>query len=166
AGTRAVALVMPRGLAAFLLGLLVAGVGSPPEAAGQANRCDKKSLLTIRTECQSCSLNLGINCPDGYTKVTNGSMGVRDCRYAFDIRKYSLYLPGCRHICRKDHVQPQCCPGHWGPNCMGKWHTKGMSLYLHLPNIPHVSRGFLPLAQERDKHSTYISPLTFCGDDM
>ncbi|XP_038544387.1 stabilin-2 isoform X2 [Canis lupus familiaris] len=109
---------MPRGLAAFLLGLLVAGVGSPPEAAGQANRCDKKSLLTIRTECQSCSLNLGINCPDGYTKVTNGSMGVRDCRYAFDIRKYSLYLPGCRHICRKDHVQPQCCPGHWGPNCM------------------------------------------------
>lgn len=34
-GTRAVAVVMPRGLAAFLLGLLVAGFGSPPEAAGQ-----------------------------------------------------------------------------------------------------------------------------------
>lgn len=44
---------------------------------------------------------------------------------------------------------------------------EGSSLYLHLPNILNVSKGFLPLAQERDKSSTWlsISPLTFCGDD-
>ncbi|KAG8514099.1 Stabilin-2, partial [Galemys pyrenaicus] len=83
-----------------------------------AQRCDKKSLLTIRTECKSCSLNFGIKCPDGYTKITNGTIGVRDCRYTFEIRTYSLSLPGCRHICRKDYLEPQCCPGHWGPDCM------------------------------------------------
>ena len=47
----------------------------------QAKRCDKKSLLTIRTECKSCSLNFGMKCPDGYTKITNGTIGIRDCRY-------------------------------------------------------------------------------------
>ncbi|XP_035959404.2 stabilin-2 [Halichoerus grypus] len=109
---------MLQNLILLLLGLVIHNFCSPPETTDQAKRCDKKSLLTIRTECQSCSLNLGIKCPDGYTKVTNGSVGVRDCRYIFEIRKYSLSLPGCRHICRKDYVQPQCCPGHWGPDCM------------------------------------------------
>uniref|UniRef100_A0A8C9BB91 Stabilin-2 n=1 Tax=Phocoena sinus TaxID=42100 RepID=A0A8C9BB91_PHOSS len=84
----------------------------------QAKRCDKKSLLTIRTECQSCSLNFGMKCPDGYAKITNGTVGIRDCRYTFEVRTYSLSLPGCRHICRKDYLQPHCCPGHWGPDCM------------------------------------------------
>ena len=42
-------------------------------------------------------------------------------RYTFEVRAYSLFLPGCRHICRRDYLQPQCCPGHWGPDCMGKW---------------------------------------------
>uniref|UniRef100_A0A452QQ50 Stabilin 2 n=1 Tax=Ursus americanus TaxID=9643 RepID=A0A452QQ50_URSAM len=138
-----------------LLGALLMGLNFFFFMFSQAKRCDKKSLLTVRTECQSCSLNVGTKCPDGYTKVTNGSVGVRDCRYIFEIRKYSLSLPGCRHICRKDYVQPQCCPGHWGPDCMGKWHgQKDLSLYLHLPNTPNVSKGFLPLAQERDKRST------------
>ncbi|XP_026355575.2 stabilin-2 isoform X2 [Ursus arctos] len=109
---------MLQNLILFLLGLVVHNSCSLPETTDQAKRCDKKSLLTVRTECQSCSLNVGTKCPDGYTKVTNGSVGVRDCRYIFEIRKYSLSLPGCRHICRKDYVQPQCCPGHWGPDCM------------------------------------------------
>uniref|UniRef100_A0A8C4MRF4 Stabilin-2 n=1 Tax=Equus asinus TaxID=9793 RepID=A0A8C4MRF4_EQUAS len=102
----------------FFLGLVVQNFCSLPETTEQAKRCDKKSRLIIRTECQSCSLNFGINCPDGYTKITNGSVGVRDCRYTFEVRTYSLSLPGCRHICRKDYLQPQCCPGHWGPDCM------------------------------------------------
>uniref|UniRef100_A0A8C2NPX9 Stabilin-2 n=1 Tax=Capra hircus TaxID=9925 RepID=A0A8C2NPX9_CAPHI len=77
-----------------------------------------KSLITIRTECQSCLVTFGIKCPDGYTKITNGTVGIRDCRYTFEVRAYSLFLPGCRHICRRDYLQPQCCPGHWGPDCM------------------------------------------------
>ncbi|KAI4576510.1 hypothetical protein MJT46_002345 [Ovis ammon polii x Ovis aries] len=46
----------------------------------QGKRCDKKSLVTIRTECQSCLVTFGIKCPDGYTKITNGTVGIRDCR--------------------------------------------------------------------------------------
>ncbi|XP_007950593.1 stabilin-2 [Orycteropus afer afer] len=102
----------------FSLGLVVQNCCSMAETTGQAKRCDKKSLLITRTECRSCSLNFGIKCPDGYTKITNGSVGVRDCRYTFEVRTYSLSLPGCRHICRKDYLQPQCCPGHWGPDCL------------------------------------------------
>lgn len=48
----------------------------------QAKRCDKKAVLIMRTECQPCSLNFGTKCPDGYTKITNGTVGVRDCRYS------------------------------------------------------------------------------------
>uniref|UniRef100_A0A8C9QRV1 Stabilin-2 n=1 Tax=Spermophilus dauricus TaxID=99837 RepID=A0A8C9QRV1_SPEDA len=81
-------------------------------------QCDKESLLTIKTECLSCSINFGVECPAGYTKITNNSVGVRDCRYTFEIRTYSLLLPGCRHICRKNYLEPECCPGHWGPDCM------------------------------------------------
>ncbi|XP_065777208.1 stabilin-2 [Muntiacus reevesi] len=102
----------------FFLGLVVQNLCSLSETAEQGKRCDKKSLLTIRTECQSCSVNLGMKCPDGFTKITSGIAGIRDCRYTFEVRAYSLSLPGCRHICSKDYLQPQCCPGHWGPDCM------------------------------------------------
>lgn len=102
----------------LFLGLVVQNACSPAEGPELAKRCDKKSTLTIKTECQSCSANFAVKCPDGYTKVTSGSAGVRDCRYSLDIQSYVLAIPGCRHICRKDYLQPQCCPGHWGPDCM------------------------------------------------
>ncbi|XP_038170878.1 stabilin-2 isoform X2 [Arvicola amphibius] len=102
----------------LFLGLAVQNTCTPAEATRPAKRCDKKSFLTIRTECQACSANFAAKCPDGYIKITNDSLGVRDCRYSIEIRAYSLSVPGCRHICRKDYLQPQCCPGHWGPDCM------------------------------------------------
>uniref|UniRef100_A0A8C5P065 Stabilin 2 n=1 Tax=Jaculus jaculus TaxID=51337 RepID=A0A8C5P065_JACJA len=107
-------LTMIQQLTLFFFGLVVQNACSQAEA----KRCDKKSFLTIRTECQSCSVSLSVKCPDGYSKVTSSPVGVRDCRYAFEIKTYSLSLPGCRHICRRDYLQPQCCPGHWGPDCM------------------------------------------------
>ncbi|MXQ98766.1 hypothetical protein E5288_WYG018307 [Bos mutus] len=64
----------------FFLGLVVQNLCFLSETAEQGKRCDKKSLLTIRTECQSCSVNFGMKCPDGYTKITNGTPGIRDCR--------------------------------------------------------------------------------------
>ncbi|XP_035875396.1 stabilin-2 [Phyllostomus discolor] len=109
---------MLQNLLLLFLGLVVQNFCSPPEITQQTNRCDKKSQLIIRTECQSCLLNSRLNCPEGYTKVVNDSIGVRDCRYSIELRSYSLSIPGCRHICRKDYLQPQCCPGHWGPDCM------------------------------------------------
>ncbi|XP_045147126.1 stabilin-2 [Echinops telfairi] len=102
----------------FSLGLVGQSFCSLAGITGQANRCDIKSFMTIRTECRSCPLNFGTKCPDGFVKITNGSVGVRDCRYTFEVRGYSRALPGCRHICRKDYLQPQCCPGYWGPDCM------------------------------------------------
>ncbi|KAI4586528.1 hypothetical protein MJG53_004315 [Ovis ammon polii x Ovis aries] len=55
---------------------------NPPQTLNDlpGKRCDKKSLVTIRTECQSCLVTFGIKCPDGYTKITNGTVGIRDCR--------------------------------------------------------------------------------------
>ncbi|XP_045682562.1 stabilin-2 [Phyllostomus hastatus] len=109
---------MLQNLLLLFLGLVVQNFCSPPEITQQTNRCDKKSQLIIRTECQSCLLNSKINCPEGYTKVISDSIGARDCRYSIELRSYSLSIPGCRHICRKDYLQPRCCPGHWGPDCM------------------------------------------------
>uniref|UniRef100_A0A452G9R1 Stabilin-2 n=1 Tax=Capra hircus TaxID=9925 RepID=A0A452G9R1_CAPHI len=111
-------LTMLQSVILFFLGFVVQNLCSLSETAEQGKRCDKKSLVTIRTECQSCLVTFGIKCPDGYTKITNGTVGIRDCRYTFEVRAYSLFLPGCRHICRRDYLQPQCCPGHWGPDCM------------------------------------------------
>ncbi|KAF4022591.1 hypothetical protein G4228_014958, partial [Cervus hanglu yarkandensis] len=111
-------LTMLQSVILFFLGLVAQNLCSLSETAEQGKRCDKKSLLTIRTECQSCSVSLGMKCPDGFTKITSGIAGIRDCRYTFEVRAYSLSLPGCRHICSKDYLQPQCCPGHWGPDCM------------------------------------------------
>ncbi|XP_040200207.1 stabilin-2 [Rana temporaria] len=81
------------------------------------NRCEEKNLLTIKTECMSCTLNAAVNCSEGYKKASQGS-GQRDCRYFLEIRSYSLSLPGCRHLCTKVETQPKCCSGYWGPECM------------------------------------------------
>ncbi|XP_053572946.1 stabilin-2 isoform X2 [Bombina bombina] len=81
------------------------------------NRCDQKAIVMSKTPCQSCALNSNVNCSDGFTKTSEGS-GLRDCRYSLDINKISLSLPGCRHTCVKESIQPLCCPGYWGPDCM------------------------------------------------
>uniref|UniRef100_A0A8D2LAJ7 Stabilin 2 n=1 Tax=Varanus komodoensis TaxID=61221 RepID=A0A8D2LAJ7_VARKO len=81
------------------------------------NRCNENTIVTTKTTCRSCSLNSDIQCPEGYTKITNGS-GIRDCRYYIEIRKFTLSLPGCRHKCLKEFQQPQCCLGYWGPDCL------------------------------------------------
>uniref|UniRef100_A0A8B9P306 Stabilin 2 n=1 Tax=Apteryx owenii TaxID=8824 RepID=A0A8B9P306_APTOW len=81
-------------------------------------QCDQKLLIRMKTECLPCSLNLETQCPAGYTKITNGT-GIPDCRYYLEIKTHTLSFPGCRHLCTKEFEQPECCPGHWGPDCMG-----------------------------------------------
>ncbi|XP_005374632.1 PREDICTED: stabilin-2 isoform X2 [Chinchilla lanigera] len=102
----------------MFLGLVLQKSCSLTEATEQGKRCDKKSVLTIMTKCEPCWLHSKTTCPDGYKKIINGSVGIRDCRYTFKVDTYSLALSGCRHICRKNYLQPQCCPGYWGPDCM------------------------------------------------
>ncbi|NXD08887.1 STAB2 protein, partial [Nothocercus nigrocapillus] len=82
-------------------------------------QCDQKLLIRMKTECLPCSLNLETQCPAGYTKITNGT-GIPDCRYYLEIKTHTLSFPGCRHLCTKEFEQPECCQGHWGPDCMGK----------------------------------------------
>uniref|UniRef100_A0A8U7M4K0 Stabilin 2 n=1 Tax=Corvus moneduloides TaxID=1196302 RepID=A0A8U7M4K0_CORMO len=79
--------------------------------------CDQKLLIRMKTKCVPCSLNLDTQCPAGYTKITNGT-GTPDCRYYLEIKAYTLSFPGCRHHCVKEFEQPECCQGHWGPDCM------------------------------------------------
>uniref|UniRef100_A0A8C0IEQ5 Stabilin 2 n=1 Tax=Bubo bubo TaxID=30461 RepID=A0A8C0IEQ5_BUBBB len=80
-------------------------------------QCDQKLLIRMKTECVPCSLNLETQCPAGYTKITNGT-GIPDCRYYLEIKTHILSFPGCRHHCMKEFEQPECCQGHWGPDCM------------------------------------------------
>ncbi|KAM6216453.1 stabilin-2 [Rhynchocyon petersi] len=102
----------------LLLGLGVQDPCSLAETTGQANRCDKTSVLIIRTKCRRCTVNRGVQCPDGYTKITNGSIGILGCRPMNGFTLFMVSVPGCQHICKKNYLQPQCCPGYWGPDCM------------------------------------------------
>ncbi|OWK58296.1 Stabilin-2 [Lonchura striata] len=70
-------------------------------------------------------------------------------RYYLEIKTHTLSFPGCRHRCVKEFEQPECCQGHWGPDCMaGKVVTcsagehKGHSKVSDGPNtvISSVSR--------------------------
>uniref|UniRef100_A0A8C0ZCR6 Stabilin 2 n=1 Tax=Cyanistes caeruleus TaxID=156563 RepID=A0A8C0ZCR6_CYACU len=80
-------------------------------------QCDQKLLIRMKTKCVPCSLNLDTQCPAGYTKITNGT-GTPDCRYYLEIKTHTLSFPGCRHRCVKEFEHPECCQGHWGPDCM------------------------------------------------
>uniref|UniRef100_A0A8C3JY96 Stabilin 2 n=1 Tax=Calidris pygmaea TaxID=425635 RepID=A0A8C3JY96_9CHAR len=80
-------------------------------------QCDQKMLIRMKTECVPCSSNLVTQCPAGYTKITNGT-GIPDCRYYLEIKTHVLSFAGCRHHCMKEFEQPECCQGHWGPDCM------------------------------------------------
>ncbi|NXX48430.1 STAB2 protein, partial [Tricholaema leucomelas] len=82
-------------------------------------QCGQKLVIRMKTECVPCSLNLETQCPAGYTKVTNGT-GIPDCRYYLEIKTHTLSFPGCRHHCMKEFEHPECCQGHWGPDCVGK----------------------------------------------
>ncbi|MBN3320010.1 STAB2 protein, partial [Atractosteus spatula] len=86
-------------------------------ADGAKNRCDKKTLVMTKSECRSCILSPKVDCPEGYKKISTGS-GNPDCRYLYSVNNYSLSLPGCSHICIKEVMEPQCCPGYWGTDCM------------------------------------------------
>ncbi|XP_023572700.1 stabilin-2 isoform X1 [Octodon degus] len=109
---------MPPRFVIIFLGLVLQKACPLAGTTEQGNRCDKKSVLTVSTACVPCSANSKIVCPPGYTKITNESAEGERCRYDVAFMVHRLSLPGCRYTCQRDYLQPQCCPGHWGPDCM------------------------------------------------
>ncbi|XP_015278042.1 PREDICTED: stabilin-2 [Gekko japonicus] len=103
----------------FLVPSLIASAYSAIPATEQGkNKCDEKTFITTKTQCRPCSLNYDIQCPEGFTRIANGS-GTQDCRFYGQFRGDSvLSFLGCQHTCMKENQQPQCCPGYWGPDCL------------------------------------------------
>uniref|UniRef100_A0A8C8EX57 Stabilin 2 n=1 Tax=Oncorhynchus tshawytscha TaxID=74940 RepID=A0A8C8EX57_ONCTS len=80
----------------------------------QQNRCDKTTLVMTKTECHSCSISSNVGCPAGFNKKIPGK-GNPDCN---PMASLVLNIKGCSHECYKEVVEPHCCPGYWGPDCI------------------------------------------------
>uniref|UniRef100_A0A3B5PT61 Stabilin 1 n=1 Tax=Xiphophorus maculatus TaxID=8083 RepID=A0A3B5PT61_XIPMA len=76
-------------------------------------RCDVPQRLDVYTACTSCAASVTSSCPRGSSKLSTSN-----CSYLVQIGSRELELPGCHHLCVKNILQPQCCPGHWGPLCL------------------------------------------------
>lgn len=83
-------------------------------AAAAKNRCDKSLQATTKSDCFSCAAYPIFPCPHGFLRKKLG-MGNRDCRYELFP---GVLLPGCSHECVKDIMQPECCSGFWGSDCI------------------------------------------------
>uniref|UniRef100_A0A8C8EX94 Stabilin 2 n=1 Tax=Oncorhynchus tshawytscha TaxID=74940 RepID=A0A8C8EX94_ONCTS len=84
----------------------------------QQNRCDKTTLVMTKTECHSCSISSNVGCPAGFNKKIPGK-GNPDCKYRVSpMASLVLNIKGCSHECYKEVVEPHCCPGYWGPDCI------------------------------------------------
>uniref|UniRef100_A0A8C1T9U2 Stabilin 2 n=1 Tax=Cyprinus carpio TaxID=7962 RepID=A0A8C1T9U2_CYPCA len=79
-----------------------------------ANRCDQNIQVVTKSKCHSCSLTSLVKCPDDYTK-RQPEKSTRDCRYHITM---ALSVKGCSFECYKDTVEPKCCPGYWGNDCI------------------------------------------------
>ncbi|XP_051746711.1 stabilin-2 isoform X3 [Ctenopharyngodon idella] len=78
------------------------------------NRCDQNIQVVTKGKCHSCSITFLVNCPSGYTKKPPGK-STNDCRYEITS---GLSVAGCSYECYKDTVEPRCCPGYWGNDCI------------------------------------------------
>uniref|UniRef100_A0A3B3BDQ0 Stabilin 1 n=1 Tax=Oryzias melastigma TaxID=30732 RepID=A0A3B3BDQ0_ORYME len=80
-------------------------------------RCDVQQRLEKKTDCTSCAAALTARCPRGFSHAGTPSL-VHHCSYEVQIGNAHMELQGCQHICAKTILQPQCCPGFWGPLCL------------------------------------------------
>ncbi|XP_030633246.1 stabilin-2 [Chanos chanos] len=78
-------------------------------------RCDKTIQVMTKTECHSCAISYLVPCPPGYSKKSSN----RDCSYHINtMASVALTISGCSHECYKDVMEPNCCPGYWGTDCI------------------------------------------------
>ncbi|KAM6927857.1 stabilin-1 [Xenentodon cancila] len=84
-----------------------------PSCTAAPGRCDVQKRLDLHTDCTSCAAVITASCPPSFTKTRT-----TNCSYVVQIGSRQLELQGCRHVCVRSFMQPQCCPGHWGPLCL------------------------------------------------
>ena len=85
-----------------------------------AQRCDRQVYSNIWHRCSECNINVLQGCPIGYQQVTSGE-GVQRCTIFlnFGPNLGRISVPGCQHLCRRTHMQKECCSGFWGQDCQG-----------------------------------------------
>ncbi|KAG9339929.1 hypothetical protein JZ751_022242 [Albula glossodonta] len=82
------------------------------------NRCDKMVTVTTTTDCHSCLISAQVNCPAGFKKRSSGQ-GDPNCKYQVNmLPDRALTISGCSHQCYKEVLEPHCCPGFWGTDCI------------------------------------------------
>ncbi|XP_056603572.1 stabilin-2 isoform X1 [Triplophysa dalaica] len=94
--------------------LLLMGIEICVAGATSKNRCDKNIEIVTKSTCFPCSVISLIKCPSGYVKKPPGKSG-SDCRFSVSS---GLSFAGCSFECSKDTMEPQCCPGYWGNDCI------------------------------------------------
>ncbi|XP_068162494.1 stabilin-2 [Antennarius striatus] len=86
-------------------------------SAAPQNLCLNATVLRTRVACHSCSISVLMPCPSGY-KQTPWSTA-QDCKYTIRTASLTLAIRGCSFECYKEVELRTCCPGFWGPDCMG-----------------------------------------------
>ncbi|KAK2861690.1 hypothetical protein Q5P01_001223 [Channa striata] len=109
-----------------LLLLLLCLQTSLQQETPSPGRCDISQSLEVYTSCTSCAAVAISSCPPGLSRS-----GTTNCSYTVRIGSRDLELDGCRHICVKRFMQPQCCPRHWGPLCLSCPSWSGKTCNFH-----------------------------------
>ncbi|KAJ8333295.1 hypothetical protein SKAU_G00421910 [Synaphobranchus kaupii] len=107
------------GALALLLVLTALGLDLSSSASTSAkNRCDKQVTVTTKTACHSCFISAIVDCPSGFKKRNMG-LGASNCKYHVNTAKnMGVSIRGCSNECYKDVLEPHCCPGYWGTDCI------------------------------------------------
>nr|XP_023690960.1 stabilin-1-like [Paramormyrops kingsleyae] len=94
---------------------VIDGVFIPPSIVPiLPHRCDKNESQILEGSCTRCSHLNETHCPSGSTELTSYR---RDCEYSTSPDFLMLSSGGCAKYCNTTRVQPDCCPGFYGPDC-------------------------------------------------
>ncbi|XP_061085042.1 stabilin-2 [Conger conger] len=107
----------PSAGAPALLALLILNLCSTTSQDVAKNRCDQMVTATTSSRCHSCLISTLVDCPYGFRKMTD--KGDQNCKYTVNTaRNLGLSISGCSHQCHKVVLEPRCCPGYWGTDCI------------------------------------------------
>uniref|UniRef100_A0A3B3XHS1 Uncharacterized protein n=1 Tax=Poecilia mexicana TaxID=48701 RepID=A0A3B3XHS1_9TELE len=83
------------------------------------NFCSNSTVLRTQTACHSCSISMFVPCPTGFRRISLIGSGLD--RYQIQTSSLQLAVSGCSFQCFQQVEVKSCCPGYWGPDCMGQY---------------------------------------------